>query len=129
MPDGRFWAYLDVDILTGIVQRNANPGDAREFYRGNCALDGWAQTVEATVLTARGWDGFDLDAVSATTTIADDEQSAEVALTITAGGVDETLSATVEIAERYPVLQCGLPPSDAKKSAPAYRLAGEVRGR
>lgn len=120
-PEGRVWAYLDVEVLAGIVRRDLPPAEAREFYRGNVLLDPWAQVVEGAVLEQRGWGAMDFDAVAATVEV--DGERASVALAWTAGGVDDELAAVVEITERYPVLQCGLDPSHATKTAPEYGLA------
>lgn len=121
-PDGRLWAYLDFEILHGIVHRNAHPDEAREFYRGNAALDPWAQTVEAQLLVDRGWSAIDFDELSATTDVSADGTSATVELHHTAGGIIDTTTATVEIGETYPVIVCGLPPEEAEKTARTYRL-------
>ena len=122
LPDGRMWAFLDADVLAGIVRRDLPAGEAREFYRGNVALDPWAQTVEGDVLEECGWSTVDFDEVTATSEV--DGDRAAVGLAWTSGGVIDERSAVVEIADRYPVLQCGLAPSEAKKSSPEYRVVG-----
>lgn len=119
-PEGRMWAHLDIDILTGIVHRTAAPDEAREFYRGNPALDAPVQVVEAELLTDRGWAGFDFEDLTATAVM--DGDRTEVELTYTANGGTDVMAGTVEIATRYPVLQCGLPPEEATKDAVEYRL-------
>ena len=120
LPEGRMWAFLDAEILEGIVQRTLHPGEAREFYRGNVALDGWAQAVEARELCESGWAALDFDEVSADTEVHGDR--ATVTLRWTSVGVPDERTAEVEIADRYPVLQCGLPPAEAEKDSPEYRL-------
>lgn len=120
LPDGRMWAYLDAEALTDIVRRSLPAPQAREFYRGNVALDPWAQTVEGAVLEERGWSAVDFDEVSATTRVEGD--CAHVKLQWTSGGVADDFEGTVEIVQRYPVLQCGMDPSNATKTAPEYRL-------
>lgn len=120
LPDGRMWAYLDADAVVGIVDRSMPAAVAREFYRGNVALDAWAQVVEAAVLEERGWAAMDFDEVTATSAV--DGDHAHVELRWTAHGVSDEREADVEVVTRYPVLQCGLEPGQAKKSAPEYRL-------
>lgn len=120
LPDGRMWAHLDVDALAGIVDRSIPAAGAREFYRGNVALDSWAQVVEAAVLEDAGWGSVDFDELTATTAV--DGERATVGLAWTSGGIIDERSAVVEIARHYPVLQCGLPPDEAKKTAAEYRL-------
>jgi hypothetical protein len=66
LPDGRMWAYLDAEVLAGVVRRDLPAGEAREFYRGNVALDPWAQVVEAAVLEEAGWATVDFDELDAT---------------------------------------------------------------
>ncbi|WP_436793352.1 sucrase ferredoxin [Actinospongicola halichondriae] len=122
LPDGRMWAFLDADALAGIVQRDLPAGEAREFYRGNVALDAWAQVVEGAVLDECGWANVDFDEVAATSEVDGDQ--AAVTLSWTTAGTTDERTATVEIAGRYPVLQCGLAPSAAKKQSPEYRIVG-----
>ena len=120
LPDGRMWAHLDVDALAGIVHRTLHPSAARDRYRGNAALDPWAQVVEAALLEEQGWPGLELDDVGAEVEVNGDR--ATVTLRSSAGGAVEARRAEVEITTRYPVLQCGLPPAEAEKDTPEYRL-------
>ena len=120
LPDGRMWAFLDAEIVTGIVARTLPPAEAREFYRGNVALDPWAQVVEGEVLAECGWGAADFDELDSTTEV--DGDRASVRLAWTSGGIADHRSGTVEIVTRYPVLQCGLEPAEAKKDSPEYRL-------
>jgi hypothetical protein len=122
LPDGRMWAFLDAEVLAGIVRRDLPAGEAREFYRGNVALDPWAQTVEGALLEDGGWAAVDFDELAAATDA--DGDRAGVALSWTASGTVDERAAVVEIADRYPVLQCGLAPSEAKKQSPEYRIVG-----
>ncbi len=120
LPDGRMWAHLDADVLSGIARRTIPAPEAREFYRGNVALDPWAQVVEGEVLADSGWDAVDFEQLSATTDT--DGEHATVELVWTTGSSTDERIARVEIATWYPVLQCGLAPSEAKKTSPEYRL-------
>lgn len=121
LPDGRMWAHLDIDALTGIVRRSMPAPQAREFYRGNVGLDGWSQTVEGAVLADNGWDAVDFADVTGTAVVDDDHRATVTLRWSTATTTDER-TATVEIVQRYPVLKCGLAPAEATKSAPEYRL-------
>ncbi len=120
LPDGRMWAFLDADALVGIMRRTMAAPEAREFYRGNAALDPWAQTLEADVLTTQGWQAIDLATVTATTSRNGDRASVDLTWTTAAAGDRRT--ADVEIVRRYPVLHCGLDPSMATKTSAEYRL-------
>ena len=121
LPDGRVWAHLDAELLSGIVARTLAPPTARQHYRGNVGLDPWAQVVEGQVLADSGWDAIDFDQLSATTDT--DGEHATVELTWTSRSSTDERIAHVEIATWYPVLQCGLAPSEATKTSPEYRLA------
>jgi hypothetical protein len=120
LPDGRMWAFLDVDVLSGIVDRTLPPAEAREFYRGNVALDPWTQVVEGAVLADSGWAAVDFDELSGTSAVDGDHARATV--TWATGGVTDERTAAVAIAARYPVLQCGLPPGEATKDSAEYRV-------
>lgn len=120
LPDGRMWAYLDADALVGIVRRTIPAPEARDFYRGNVALDGWAQTLEGDVLVEGGWDAVDFEELSAVSSV--DGDRATVTLQWCSANVIDERTGTVEIVQRYPVLQCGLAPAEAKKTAPEYRV-------
>lgn len=120
LPDGRQWAHLDLDVLAGIVRRTLPPGEARRHYRGNSALDPWAQVVEAELLGQYGWSALDVDELAATTAVHGDRASVRLRWSSAEGSGERR--GEVEIAARYPVLQCGQPPSEAKKDSPEYRL-------
>ena len=53
--------------------------------------------------------------------VHDDERATVTLRWSTATTTDER-TATVEIVQRYPVLQCGLAPAEASKTAPEYRV-------
>lgn len=120
LPEGRMWAFLDADALAAIVRRDLPTDEAREFYRGNVALDPWAQVVEGAVLERNGWATVDFEELGASSDV--DGDRATVALSWTSAGITDELGAVVEVAGRYPVLQCGLDPSAAKKQSPEYRI-------
>lgn len=120
LPDGRMWAFLDAEALVGIVRRTIPAPEAREFYRGNVALDGWAQTLEGDVLAEGGWDAVDYEEFSAESIV--DGDRATVSLQWCSANLTDERTGTVEIVQRYPVLQCGLAPTEAKKTAPEYRV-------
>lgn len=121
LPDGRMWGFLDADVIGDIVHRTMAPAEAREFYRGNVALDPWAQVVEAEVLATAGWAAVDFDdELEATTTV--DGDRAAVELRWSSGGIVDQRTGSVEVVARYPVLRCGMPPEAAKKDAPEFRL-------
>ena len=117
LPEGRAWAYVDADLLDGIVQRTADVHALAAHDRGTTGLGLWAQVVERALFEQRGWAWLDVE-VEARTTVADDRQSAAVVL-IWDGG---RAAASVEVVRELPVLVCGEPPEHATKSAPELRL-------
>lgn len=124
LPDGRLWAYLDPALLAGIAQRTVTPGEARHHYRGNAGLDPWNQVVEGAVLAEQGWGAVDFTELHGSVSVDDDAQRAETQLRWTNPAGTGERRATVEVVERYPVLQCGLAPDHAEKDAPAYAITG-----
>lgn len=122
LPDGRMWAFLDAESVAGIVERTLHPHQARDHYRGHVALDPWGQVVEGLRLSGEGWAAFDVDDLSAEAEVTDDGEAAHVTLRWDGPDGAGSRQADVRIRRRYPVLQCGLPPEDAKKTAPEYQV-------
>jgi hypothetical protein len=56
LPDGQWWAYLDVTTLQAIVQRDPDVEQLRPFYRGSSAFASKAvQAVEREAFAMCGW--------------------------------------------------------------------------
>ncbi len=60
---------------------------------------------------------------SATTEVAADKESATVEIAWTAPAGSGRATATVGLRRRVPVLVCGEPPENARKSSPEYALS------
>ncbi len=118
LPEGRAWAYMDVDLLDGVVRRTGDVHELARHDRGTTALDPWAQVVERAVFEARGWAWLDAPPVTASTAVAADGGSAQVTLTWEGGRAE----GVVEVTRVLPVLVCGAPPEQAKKTSPEYAL-------
>jgi hypothetical protein len=118
LPDGRAWAYVDSTLLDGIVHRTADLHELAAHDRGTSSLDPWSQVVERAVFEERGWAWLDQDDVEAHTELHDDRQGATVTLTWEGGSA----RAEVEITRVLPVLVCGQPPEQARKSSPEYAV-------
>jgi hypothetical protein len=115
---GRAWAYLDADLLLGIVDRTVDVRSLRDHDRGTVALGSWAQAVEHQLLLEHGWGWLDVELTEARTDVAEDCRSAEVALRWrTPAGGEGGVQARVEVARTLPVLVCGEPPEHAKKTS------------
>ncbi len=118
LPEGRAWAYMDADLLDGVVRHTGDVHELARHDRGTTALDPWAQVVERALFEARGWAWFDGPPVTAATEVAGDGASARVTLTWQGGRAE----GTVEVTRVLPVLVCGAPPEQAKKTSSEYAL-------
>lgn len=123
LPDGRSWAYVDVDLLEGVVRRTAPLASLAAHDRGNGALGMWAQPVERALFERIGWSWLDHEITSLTTRVADDAQSAVVEVGWQApDGSAGTAVGEVAVTRLVPVLVCGQPPEAATKSSPELAL-------
>lgn len=118
LPDGRAWAYVDADLLDGIVHRTGDLHALAPHDRGTTGLDPRAQVVERAVFERLGWDWLDAGTVASSTEVWADGRSVTVTLTWRGG----TAVGHVEIARVLPVPVCGQPPEQAIKSSPEYAL-------
>lgn len=122
LPDGRAWAYADVDLLEGIVHRTAPMARLAAHDRGTTGLDPWAQVVERAVFERVGWAWLDHE-VEAVVEVVNGGQAADVELGWRVpDGTSGTATARVEVARTMPVLVCGEPPEHATKTSPEYAL-------
>lgn len=120
LPDGRLWSHLDAPTLVGIIHRTLDPTVARRHYRGNTALDPWAQVVEGDELRRTGWDLASVTDLRGESRVDDDRAEATLRWEGPAGS--GTRVGAVAVTRRYPVLACGLPPEEATKDAVEYAL-------
>jgi hypothetical protein len=120
LPDGRAWAYVDADLLDGVVRRHGDLHALAAHDRGSSALDRWAQVVERAVFERLGWSWLDTSLTSCATEVAADGRSATVRLAWDGGGA----VGAVEVTRTLPVLVCGEPPEQATKSSPELALRG-----
>jgi hypothetical protein len=124
LPDGRAWAYADADLLEGVLARTADVAMLAAHDRGSMALDRWAQVVERALFVEHGWAWMDATLTEATTAVADDGRTAEVALAWRqVDGTTARARGTVVVRRVLPVLACGEPPEAAKKTSPELELA------
>jgi len=122
LPDGRAWAYADVDLLEGVVTRTAPMAGLAEHDRGTTGLDPWAQVVDRAMFERVGWAWLDRQ-VEAHVDASASDQAADVRLRWSApDGVSGTAVGRVEVARTLPVLVCGEPPEHATKTSPEYAL-------
>jgi hypothetical protein len=118
VAEGRAWAYLDADMLLGIVDRTVEVGALARHGRGTVALGSWAQAVEHELFQRHGWAWLDTELVDGRTEVADDRRAAHVVLRWrTPSGTEGVADAEVVVTRTLPVLVCGEPPDAAKKSS------------
>jgi hypothetical protein len=123
LPDGRAWAYADVDLIDGVLDRTADVAGLVPHDRGCLALDPWAQVVERALFERTGWAWLDGAITEVQTAVAADRQSARVTLRWrSADGATGGAEAEVVVTRTLPVLVCGEPPETAKKSSPELAL-------
>jgi hypothetical protein len=124
LPDGRAWAYADVDLLDGVLARTGDLPELATHDRGTTALDMWAQVVERALFVEQGWAWLDGTVTDATTTVSADGSAAEVELVWRlADGTTGRSRGEVVVTRVLPVLVCGEPPEVAKKTSPELALA------
>lgn len=118
MTDGRFWAYLDPDLLMGVLDRRVPVADLAGHDRGTTALPSWAQAVEHSLFEANGWTWLDVEVTDARTAVAADGRSAEVVLAWREpSGATHEATAQVAVTREIPVLVCGESPEHAEKTS------------
>jgi hypothetical protein len=118
LPDGRAWAYVEAELLDGVVRRTGDLRVLAAHDRGTTALDPWAQVVERGVFEHVGWPWLDRSLESSSTDVAPDGRSATVTLSWSGGSA----VGEVEVTRVLPVLVCGEPPEHAVKSSPELAL-------
>ena len=118
LPEGTAWAFLDLDVLVGIVDRTFDPAHAAAHYRGCTGLHGpEAQAADGAALAAVGWSW--LDRARTGTVVARDGARTRVRLEGRhPDGTVTVLDADVEAVRMVPVPDCGRPPAEARKAAP-----------
>jgi hypothetical protein len=118
VTEGRAWAYLDADLLIGIVERTVDVAALAGHDRGSVALGPWAQAAEHELFATRGWAWLDAEVTDAQTEVAADGRSARVVLAWQEpSGAGHRAEAEVIVTRVVPVLVCGEPPEQAKKSS------------
>jgi hypothetical protein len=123
LPNGRAWAYVDADLLEGVLHRTADVAGLVAHDRGSLALDPWGQVVERALFERAGWAWLDGEVTEARSEVAADRQTAHVTLRWTsAHGAPGHAEADVEVTRTLPVLVCGEPPEAAKKTSPELAL-------
>ena len=125
LPDGRAWAYVDADLVEGVLSRTEDVAALAPHDRGCMAFDPWAQVVERELFVRFGWGWLEHQVTDVSTEVADDGRAARVRMAwASTDGTAGSASADVEVTRVLPVLICGEPPEAAKKVSPEYALSG-----
>lgn len=59
LPEGRYWGYLEPEILDLLIYRQGLVTELKPFYRGWIALNWLVQIAEREILIQEGWAWFD----------------------------------------------------------------------
>jgi hypothetical protein len=118
LPEGRAWAWADVDLLAGIARRALPVADLAERDRGSVLLDEWAQPVERALFRRHGWDWLATELLEVATEVGEGRRHARVALRWRApDGAEHRAEGHVTVSREVPVLVCGEPPEHATKTS------------
>ncbi len=131
LPEGRMWAFLDLDLLDAAVTGRPQPALA-DASRGLMALDPLAQRAEAALWSEHGSAWRPVDARVEDVSPPDaDENSSGRRYRFTwdgsdgAGGLEAgRATVTVRRAGAVAVPSCGAPLDEASKTSPTYEVVG-----
>jgi len=125
LPDGHMWAWLDTELIDGLVRRTRNPADIARFYRGAAAIGGPAvQVAEREAFAREGWAW--LDSLRAATIETDGDQHQVRLEASWDDGRTVTFEAVVVQTGTIAQPICGEPPEVTKKSDPVWALTDFV---
>jgi hypothetical protein len=77
LPEGRYWGYLEPEMLDLLVHRNGSVADLRPFYRGWCGLKQFEQIAEREIWLQTGWQWLDYLKQGETIAIAPTDENDE----------------------------------------------------
>lgn len=110
-PDGNYWAFLDAELLAGIVERTLDPATAAAHLRGCAAFAPVLQVADRAGLGARGWEWL------ACARFGDARSESRVELCFESpDGARGGFDVCVGDGRRLPVPECGRDPATATKS-------------
>ena len=118
LPEATLWAYLEADLLRGIVERSIDVARALPHYRGCSALGPpEVQAADREALARHGWAWLDTPRRGEVVERHDDGNAL---VRLSGGGT--TYEAEVEVRRMVPVPDCGKPIEEAKKAEPELRV-------
>ncbi len=123
-PEGQFWAYLDDGVLEAVVGRSAPVADLGGHYRGSSGMGSAPlQAAEREAFARHGWEWLDHARRGSVLEEGADSGTTRVRLDFEApDGRRGAYEADVSVARTVPVLDCGRPPEEAKKTCEELTL-------
>lgn len=123
-PEGQFWAYLDDGVLEAVVGRSAPVADLGGHYRGSSGMGSAPlQAAEREAFARHGWEWLDHARRGSVLEEGADSGTTRVRLDFEApDGRRGAYEAEVSVARTVPVLDCGRPPEEAKKTCEELTL-------
>lgn len=122
MPENRWWAYLDIDVLDRIIAGGRDVELLQHHYRGTGLLDARAQVVERYLA---GTYPDDITASVVQTDAVEDAESRSVRIGLEwlTGSGRHRAVAIVTTGPPSPVPQCGSQVLEVTKSEASFQLS------
>lgn len=121
MPSGTLWAWVDAELMQGIVEHTAPIEVATRHYRGSMGLDlPEIQALDAALLADHGWAWLARARTASVLERADG--AALVQLDHTDGERRWTSTATVNRARNSPIPTCGVALDGTEKTQPEWTV-------
>ena len=122
LPDGRMWAYLDVDLASSIVDRTLAPDSAASHCRGWWGTPtGPTQIAERAALAQLGWNVDTSHRVATAQQVDDGSHVVSVLLTATDGSQIRG-EVHVETGRDVPTIACEQPGGEPIKPGREWRI-------
>jgi hypothetical protein len=115
LPEGRMWAYLDMDVITAIMEKSQPPANLVSHYRGSIFVPpGAEQVAESAVFAVSGW-GWKPTSVSPS-------GSGSFAVTGQVAGQIAQYEVILEPWREVPTIACRQPGGQPIKTRVEYRV-------
>lgn len=117
LPEGTMWAFVDAELLAGLVDRTIPVGSAIPHYRGCAGFDRpEVQVAEGSVLRLEGWQW--LDQPREGFVISRRGETAEVELR----SASRSYRVLVAVKRFVPIAECGGPSGPQDPAQPEYEV-------
>jgi hypothetical protein len=123
MPIGTVWAWVDADLVCGIVEQSIPIDRAARHFRGSMGMDGpEVQALDAALLAEFGWSW--LGRARTGVVVARDGVEAQVEIHHATAEERWATTATVVVDRTSPVPGCGVPIDGTEKTQPEWTVSG-----